>query len=215
MRASPFDRDTAAQPTAASGRTTSFSNASGLIRNNPRYARFLLCNCALALAVGIGGPFIQVYQVRELGFTAGTIGVLASLELLANIVMQRVYGSVIMKRYGEFRVMRVLRVLTGLVPFAWLFARTPLAGAPIVMMAGAIWSGHELANFNGLLNVTPEDGRANFIALHTFAVSLCAAVGPALGGALVDSIGFYPLFAVSAALRVGAGVLLLLLVKRV
>jgi predicted MFS family arabinose efflux permease len=207
----PFERQSPAP--AAASRTSTFSNALGLLRSQPQFARYLLCNCALALAVGIGGPFIQVYQVRELGFSAGAIGLLASLELGTNIVMQRVYGSLIMRRYGEQRVMRFLRFLTALVPFLWLFATTPAAGIPIVMLAGAIWSGHELANFNGLLNVTPEDGRANYIALHTFATALCAAVGPAIGGAVVDSIGFFPLFGASTALRAAAAMLLLMLMR--
>jgi MFS family permease len=214
----PFKDDAHARIESGEDRPRSaspFANARALIRDNPRFARFLLCNCALALAVGIGGPFIQVYQVRELGFAAGVIGLLASIELGTNIIMQRVYGSLVMPRFGELRVMRFLRPLTGLVPFAWLFATSPLAGVPIVIIAGVLWSGHELANFNTLLAATPEDGRANFIALHMFAVSLCAAVGPALGGALVDGIGFYPLFAVSAALRVASGVMLNALVKKI
>ena len=185
-----------------------------MLREQPTYARILLCNCALALAVGIGGPFIQVYQVRELGFAAGTIGLLASIELATNITMQRIYGSVIIPRFGELKVMRVLRPLTSLVPFAWLFATTPAMGIPIVILAGSLWSGHELSSFNTLLSITPEDGRANFIALHMFAISLFAAVGPALGGALVDTIGFFPLFAVSAALRLAAGILLNVLAGR-
>jgi len=47
-----------------------------------------------------------------------------------------------------------------------------------------------------------------------FAVSLSAAIGPALGGALVDTIGFFPLFITSAALRLGAGVLLNIVAAR-
>jgi MFS family permease len=211
----PFGSPSRGEPPRAESRTTLFSNARGLLAGQPKFTRYLLCNCALALAVGIGGPFIQVYQVRDLGFTAGVIGLMASIELIANIVMQRVYGGLIMPKYGEFRVMRLLRFLTALVPFLWLFAQSPLAGIPIVLLAGAIWSGHELANFNGLLNVTPETGRANYIALHTFATALCAAVGPAMGGALVDTIGFFPLFAASAALRFGAGALLSLLLRRI
>jgi MFS family permease len=211
----PFASPVRAEPLRAESRTTLFSNVRGLFAGQSKFTRYLICNCALALAVGIGGPFIQVYQVRDLGFTAGAIGLMASVELIANIVMQRVYGGVIMPKYGEFRVMRVLRFLTALVPFLWLFAQSPVAGIPIVILAGAIWSGHELANFNGLLSVTPETGRANYIALHTFATALCAAVGPAIGGALVDTIGFFPLFATSAALRFGAGALLSLLLRRI
>jgi MFS family permease len=205
----PFDEpQVEVQPTPRLNIRHMVDNAVDMLQRHPAFTRLLVCDCALALAVGIGGPFIQVYQVRELGFSAGVVGLMLSLELGMNIVMQRVYGSYIVPRFGELRVMRVLRPLTALVPFAWLFATTPAMGVPIVLLAGTLWSGHELAGFNMQLQLTPEQGRANFIALHLFAVSIFAAVGPALGGALVDTIGFFPLFAVSAALRLGAGILL-------
>ena len=86
-------------------------------------------------------------------------------------------------------------------------ATTPTMGIPIVILAGSLWSGHELSSFNTLLTVTPENGRANFIALHMFAISLFAAVGPAIGDALVDTIGFFPFFAVSVTLRLAVGIL--------
>ena len=80
--------------------------------------------------------------------------------------------------------MRVLRCLTAVVPFGWIFIQNPILGALNHMLAGAVWSGHELAAFNGLLSVTPEEGRARYIAINAFAVSICAALGPVLGGLL-------------------------------
>ena len=205
----PFEEpQLAAQPAPRFKLRRIIDNTMEMLRRYPTFARLLVCDCALALAVGIGGPFIQVYQVRVLGFSAGIVGLMVSGEIAMNIIMQRVYGSYVIPRFGELRVMRFLRPLTSLVPFAWLFATTPAMGIPIVMLAGTLWSGHELSSFNTQLHLTPEAGRANFIALHMFAVSLFAAIGPAIGGALVDTIGFFPLFAVSAALRVGAGILL-------
>ncbi len=184
-----------------------------MLASSPQFARFVLCACVLAFGVNIGGPFIQVYQVRVLGFTAGNVGLLASLEAFSALVMGRIFGSFFFAKYGEFRVMRVLRFLTALVPFGWIFAPSVGWGMVIVLTAGAVWSGHELANFNGLLAVTPENGRARFIALYTLAFSLCAALGPAIGGVLSETIGYQALFAISAALRASAGLLFLLLVK--
>lgn len=154
--------------------------------------------------------------MRELGFTAATIGLLASLELGVNIVMQRVYGSVVIPRFGNYRVMRFLRFLTFLIPLAWaLGVSSPVAAVPIAIVAGAIWSGHELANFNCMLSITPEENRASYIATHTFAVSMFTALGPALGGILTDIIGYQPLFVISAVLRVAAAVLMAVLVKQI
>lgn len=201
-------------------RQSPITNLQSLISNlrsqfnlNTTFGRYMLCSCALALAVGVGGPFIQVYQVKVLGFTAAIIGIIVSIELGANIIAQRVYGAAIIPRFGDFRVMRVLRFLTPLVPFAWLFVREPIGAIIVSIIAGLTWSGHELANFNCLLEITPEDKRASYIATHTFAVSMAAAIGPALGGVLSDVIGYQPLFALSAVLRFLSAVLLVVMVK--
>jgi len=172
------------------------------------FGRYVLCSCAFAFAVNIGGPFIQVYQVRVLEFSAGLIGALLALEQAVNISAQRVYGQVVIKKFGDFRVMQVLRFLTALVPLAWIFVRDPITAALVGMLAGMIWSGHELANFNNLLDATPETARAQYVALHTFAVSVIAAIGPGLGGVLSEMIGYQALFFISGALRIGAGLLL-------
>jgi MFS family permease len=101
------------------------SNLKSLISNlrsqfnlNTTFGRYMVCSCALALAVGVGGPFIQVYQVKALGFSAAIVGIIVSIELGVNIIAGRVYGATIIPRFGDFRVMRVLRFLTPLVPFA-------------------------------------------------------------------------------------------------
>jgi MFS family permease len=189
------------------------SNLQSLLSNNPIFVRYTLAGCLFALAVNIGGPFIQVYQAKALGFSAAQISYIVTAELISSLVAGRVYGSWVFARFGDFRVMRVLRVLTAVVPFGWIFIQNPILGALNQMIAGAVWSGHELAAFNGLLSVTPEEGRARYIAINAFAVSICAALGPALGGLLSEVIGYQPLFALSAALRVAAGILFIVLVR--
>ncbi len=186
---------------------------SALRKTHPMFLRYTLAGCLLALAVNIGGPFIQVYQAKVLGFSVAQISYIVTAELISSLVAGRVYGSWVFARFGDFRVMRVLRVLTAMVPFGWIFIQNPILGALNQMIAGVVWSGHELAAFNGLLSVTPEEGRARYIAINSFAVSICAALGPVLGGLLSEAIGYQPLFALSAALRVAAGVLFIVLVK--
>jgi MFS family permease len=195
-------------------RQSLLSNLRSQFNLQTTFGRYMLCSCALAFGVGIGGPFIQVYQVKDLGFTAAVVGIILSIELGVNIISQRVYGAVIISRFGDFRVMKFLRFLTPLVPLLWLFVQDPIAAGFVSAIAGLTWSGHELANFNNLLEITPEDKRASYIATHTFAVSMAAAIGPAIGGVLSDVIGFQPLFALSAILRFLAAVLLVLLVKQ-
>ena len=191
---------------------TAIHTTLSLLKHKP-FVRFMICSCALTFAVSIGGPFIGLYQIRVLRFSAATIGLIASVELGVNIMMQLVYGAYFIPRFGDYRVMRALRYATALVPLAWLFVTDPWAGAAVSVLAGAFWSGHDLANFNGLLEITPEQNRAAYIALHTVTTSLSAALGPAIGGILSEVVGYHPLFIASGVLRFIAAVLLTILVR--
>ena len=79
--------------------------------------------------------------------------------------------------------------------------------------SGAMWSGHDLANFNVQLELVPEKNRANLIAVNTVVTSLCAALGPAIGGVLTDTIGYHPVFIISVILRLVAALMLVLLMR--
>jgi MFS family permease len=192
---------------------SSISGLTTLLATNPTFLRYTVAAGVLALAVGVGGPFIQVYMAKGLGFSAAQVGLTVSAEMLSSLLMGRVFGSIIFAKFGDFRVMRLLRFFTALVPLGWVFIRDPFWGVLNQLLAGVVWSGHELAAFNGLLAVTPEQNRARFIALNALVVSVCGAVGPALGGVLSEVMGYQPLFALSAALRFVAAILFFVLVK--
>jgi MFS family permease len=148
-----------------------------------------------------------------LGFSAATIGLIASSELAMNIIMQRVYGVFVIPRLGDYRVMSVLRFGTAFVPLFWLFVTGPVGGMLASFFSGAMWSGHDLANFNVQLELVPEKNRANLIAVNTVVTSLCAALGPAIGGVLTDTIGYHPVFIISVILRLVAALMLVLLMR--
>ena len=209
----PDVRDAPDAPDAAASKAKPAGSTIRDVLRHGQFVRYTLCACVLNFAVMLSGPYIQLFQVRVLGFSASTIGAMVSFELVTNIAMQRVYGSVFIRRFGDFRVMRVLRLATALVPVAWAFVVDPLTGLLASASAGIVWSGHELANFNGLLAVTPETNRANYIAVNTVAVALFGALGPAVGAALVGVIGYQNLFLLSAGLRFLAGVLFIVLVR--
>ena len=177
------------------------------------FMRYMVCAGALSFAVNLSAPFIGLYQIRVLGFGAATIGLIASAELAMNIVMQRVYATFLIPRFGDYRVMRFLRFGTVFIPLIWLFVTGPLGGILASFVSGAMWSGHDLANFNVQLELAPVKNRAGLIAVNAVIASLCAALGPAIGGILTDTVGYQPVFIVSAILRFGAALLLLLLLR--
>ncbi|MBN1964212.1 MAG: MFS transporter, partial [Anaerolineae bacterium] len=63
------------------------------------------------------------------------------------------------------------------------------------------WAGYNLGAFNLLLAATPDEHRPRYVALYTTAISVVGAIGPAIGGALLDVVGFVPVFSLSTIIR--------------
>ena len=140
---------------------------------------------------------------------ASRSGLVVSVEMVVNIVMQRVYGSVADSALRRLPRDAALRLATALVPMAWVFVRDPLGGALASIVAGMVWSGHDLAAFQRLAgrHAARTAARTTWPCTR-WPSALCGALGPALAAVLVDAIGYQALFAAvgSIALSVGRAV---------
>jgi MFS family permease len=80
--------------------------------------------------------------------------------------------------------------------------------------SGFLWAGYNLANFNLLLQLTPDEQRPRAVALFQTAVFGSAVIGPILGGFLTDAVGFKFVFGLSSAGRfVGIALFILFTVR--
>jgi len=79
---------------------------------------------------------------------------------------------------------------------------------------GFLWAGYNLANFNLLLTLTPDEQRPRAVALYQTAVFSSAVIGPILGGTLADSVSYQFIFGLSAAGRLLGMVLFTLFTVR-
>jgi len=66
--------------------------------------------------------------------------------------------------------------------------------APINLVAGFLWAGYNLASFNLLLTLTPEDRRPRYSALYQVVVTATLAGGAALGGVIAERWGYTSIF---------------------
>jgi MFS family permease len=80
--------------------------------------------------------------------------------------------------------------------------------------SGFLWAGYNLASFNLLLELTPDEQRPQAVALFQTAVFGSAVVGPILGGFLADAIGFRYIFGISSAGRLVGTTLFILFALR-
>jgi MFS family permease len=177
----------------------------------PTFKRFIACHTVLYLGVMIGGPFIAVYMVQEAHFDTGTIGLVTTVNVLASLLGMRVMGRL----HDRFGITWTMRFGLGvpLITVLWLWVKHPWQAYLVNSYAALTWAGYNLGAFNLLLASTPNEHRPRFIAIHTTIVSVVAAIGPIIGGALLDSVGFAPVFSLSTLVRASGLVLFFLLVR--
>jgi MFS family permease len=178
-----------------------------------RFAGFALSAFVWNTALQVAGPFFNVYLVSALGASAALVGLLAAVSSVSTLLGQLIFGRVTDKRGDIF-----VAVLTGLaipiMPMAWLLVTAPEQVALINVASGLLWAGYNLATFNILLKLTPNDHRAEATAIYQTLVVASSIFGPLLGGALADSAGYGAVFIVSGAGRFAGILLFIALVVR-
>jgi MFS family permease len=181
------------------------------IRQLPTFVRFIVAHSIMSLGVSIGGPFISVYMAEEAEFSVGTIGLITTANVFASMVAMRLVGR-IHDRLGIVPTMRS-GLAIALIPVSWLWVHDPWQGFLVHSLAAVTWAGYNLGAFNLLLAATPDDHRPRYIAIYTTTVAVVAAIGPIIGGSLLDATGFTPVFILSTLVR-GLGILLFVILVR-
>jgi MFS family permease len=178
-----------------------------------RFAGFALSAFVWNVALQVSAPFFNVYLVSGLGANAAMVGILTGVSSVATLAGQLIFGRVTDER-GDVFVQVVTGLLIPLLPIAWVFVTAPGQVVFINIASGVLWAGYNLATFNILLKLTPDDRRPEATALYQTLVILSAVIGPLAGGALADRVGFKTVFAVSGAGRFAGIFLFIALVAR-
>ncbi len=164
-------------------------------------------------SLNIAGPFFSLYMVDTLHFTAAMIGVITVSNAIANLIVQRRIGH-LADRWGNRNLSIIFVLLIPLVPLIWgTWVRTSWQAIAVEILSGVAWGAYNLLSFNTLLTKTPEKQRARFSAFYQIVVTLSLGLGAALGSFLIPLINFKGVTIVSAAGRLLAGFLFILLVK--
>lgn len=186
-----------------------------LLRRLGQYPVFASLCATAALwnfSLNIAAPFFNVYLVQNLGATAAMVGITSVASSLASLAFQHKLGE-LADRWGPRRMQVISMLAIPILPFAWLFVNAPWQVIPLNLLGGLLWGAFNLAAFNFLLTLLPEDQRARYSALYQIVVTLSLAAGAALGSVVVTLIGYHGVFLCSAVGRVAAGLLFVRLVR--
>jgi MFS family permease len=178
-----------------------------------RFVGFVLSAFVWNTALQVSAPFFNVYLVSALGASAAMVGILTGVSSVSTLVGQLAFGRITDRRGDVF-----VQVLTGLLvpflPISWILVSSPGQVVFINMASGLLWAGYNLATFNILLKITPDDRRPEATALYQTLVTASAVLGPLIGGALADTIGYKAVFVASGAGRFLGTLLFIALVVR-
>jgi MFS family permease len=152
-----------------------------------------------------------VYMAEQAHFSVGAIGMVTTVNVFAGMVAMRVFGRV-HDRLGITKTMR-FGLAVPLLPVMWLWVQHPWQGYLVNSFAALTWAGYNLGAFNLLLASTPDEHRPRYIAIYTTIISLVAAIGPVVGGWLLDATGFTPVFSLSCIVRALGLILFFALVR--
>lgn len=181
------------------------------MKDLPTFVHFVISHSTLSLGVMISGPFINVYMVEEAHFNVGVISLVATVSVLAAMIGMRIMGRV-HDRLGIISTMK-FGLLIPLIPIAWLWVQHPWQAYLVEAISALTWAGYNLGAFNLLLASTPDDYRPQYVAIYTTIISVVGAIGPLLGGWLLEVIDFGPVFTFSAGVRALGFILFFALVR--
>jgi MFS family permease len=165
-----------------------------------RFAGFVASALVWNVSIQISAPFFNVYLVSSLGGNAATVGFLTAVASLFTLFGQLAFGRVTDRR-GDVFVLVVTGLVIPLLPLSWIFVTAWPQIIVINIASGLAWAGYNLANFNILRKLTPDDHRPEATAIYQTVVAASAVAGPLIGGALADAVGYKAVFGLSGALR--------------
>ena len=176
------------------------------------FLRFAIYSVFWNFSLNLAVPFFNVFLVEQTTGDEAAVGYLASVGSIVGLVSQQYWGQ-INDRLGARKTQLITGVALPFITLGWLFVSSPWHVVPINLISGLVWPGFNLATFNYLLQVTPEERRPRYVALLNTGIGIGSALGATVGGWMVDSYGYDSVFLASGVMRFIAWVLLLLVVK--
>ena len=151
-------------------------------------------------------PFLTLYLVRSLGFSAARAGAYLGLYGAVSLVVAPLAGRAC-DRVGTRAMMLWCLTSSGLAMLAFPSARTPGAVAAMTVLWALATEGFRPAVMTAVSESAPDSMRKQAYALNRLAVNVGMSVGPALGGFLA-SVSFRSIWYVDAATSLAASAVL-------
>lgn len=184
---------------------TSYVNSfRGLSREIWWLALITLINRAGTMVI----PFLSLYLTKDLGFTLENVGIIMSCFGIGSLIGSWVGGK-LTDIFGYYKVMLISLLLTGLL-FIWILVLTSFIGICIgILILMSVADAFRPAGLVALSAYSKHENKTRSVTLIRLAINLGFSAGPALGGLIIASIGYYGLFWIDGITCILAGILLI------
>ncbi len=153
-------------------------------------------------------PFLSLYLTQERGFTLENVGVIMSCFGLGSLAGSWLGGK-LTDIFGYYRVMFISLFLTGLM-FIWLQVLESYVALCLgIFLLMVIADAFRPATLVAMSAYSKQENKTRSVTLIRLAINLGFSAGPALGGIIIASLGYFGLFWVDGITCILAGVLLL------
>ena len=192
------------------------ARAPALLRGDASLRRYLLVRVLLNMT-RLSAPFYPILALDVLSAPASMVGFYMSAMTLSGFVSNPFWQRMA-QRKGNTYVVKAAALLTAAEPLAaialpWLmrwggytvqkYGLLPAyVFAVVFLIAGAAESGRGIGLMTLMLDIAPEHERASYVGLVNTALGFVSLL-PILAGAIIDRIGFEPIFFCAAVLLLG------------
>jgi MFS family permease len=189
------------------------ARAPALLERDPAFRRYLLVRVLLNMT-RLAEPFYPILTLDVLGAPVSMVGLYLSAMTLASILSNLLWQRVENAR-GVYFLIRTSSLLTALTPLLaavlpwlmrWVGFTVEQHGllpaylfTGVFLLAGGSESGRAIGLMALLLGVAPDEERASYIGLVNTVLGFVSFL-PILAGAIIDRIGFEPIFLIAAGL---------------
>ncbi|HHY76487.1 MAG TPA: MFS transporter [Firmicutes bacterium] len=179
------------------------AKGAGKLKMPAPFLRYTLASIFYYLALQAPWPLFTLYQVNVLGANNTWVSLLSLTNTSGSLLGYGFWARQCRKR-GNLSTLAIASAGIFAIPLVYAFSKSLLTIVCFNLFTGAIFSGVNLALFNCLLEVTPEESKASYIAYYTTAVNVSAIFAPMVGVGLLNLYGYRTAFLICAAMRLSA-----------
>lgn len=139
------------------------------------------------------GQFFSVFMLEYLKLSYTTIVLVGTSSGIAGLLAQPLFGY-IADRYANKSILLLTSLLASFIPFFYVFMNPRFPTFSLILLyavniiAGAIWAGITLTQFNLLLLLSPPEHRMSYVGTHSAFISLTGAGSPFIGGLIANAL---------------------------